>query len=142
MAALSLDKVYQVIDAGLASARELKVAACIAIVDASGYLMMKVRMDGATFITVQLSEDKAYTAAAINMATHEFQDLVQPSQELYGLVPDATGRLVPLPGGLPLRLNDRLVGAVGVSGGSVQQDLQIAEAVAHSLGHGLEPSRP
>jgi uncharacterized protein GlcG (DUF336 family) len=130
---VSLDKAYQLIDAGLAAARKLNVAACIAVVDASGYLVMQVRMDGATFVTTQLAHDKAYTAAAINMATHEFQKMVRPEDDFYGLLPGPTGRFVPLPGGIPLHVDDRLVGGVGVSGGSVQQDLQIAEAVERRL---------
>jgi glc operon protein GlcG len=130
---LSLAKAYQIIDAGLAAARKLNVAACIALVDASGYLVMQVRMDGATFVTTQLAHDKAYTAAAINMATHDFQKMVRPEDDLYGLLPGPTGRFVPLPGGIPLHANDRLVGGVGVSGGSVQQDRQIAEAVGRRL---------
>jgi uncharacterized protein GlcG (DUF336 family) len=133
---LSLDNAYQIIDAGLAAARKLNVAACIALVDASGYLVMQVRMDGATFVTTQLAHDKAYTAAAINMATHEFQKMVGPAKDFYGLLPGPTGRFVPLPGGLPLHVNDRLVGGVGVSGGSVRQDLQIADAVERRLRSG------
>jgi uncharacterized protein GlcG (DUF336 family) len=136
MNSINLGSAYRIVDAGIAEARKLKVAACIAVVDAWGYPVMTVRMDGALFITAQLAEDKAFTAAAVQMATHDLQESIQPARELYGLVPGAAGRLVPLPGGLPLRLDGAVVGGVGVSGGSTQEDLKIAEAVAQGLAEG------
>jgi uncharacterized protein GlcG (DUF336 family) len=129
---MKLELAQSLVEAGQSEAAKLGVAATIAVVDASGYLVLKARMDGAGYVTLQLSEDKAYTAVAVGMGTGELQDMVRPGGELYGLL-STNARLVALPGGLPLKLGSRLAGGLGVSGGSVQQDLQIAEAAAAQL---------
>jgi len=87
-------------------------------------------MDGAFIGSIDISINKAYTAIAFQMETKELASLAQPGQELFGLSDAAGGRIVVFAGGIPLRHEGEIVGAVGVSTGTVDQDHQVAEAGA------------
>lgn len=125
---LGLERARRLVDSATAAAREMGVAVTVAVVDAGGHVVMKARMDGASLGSVRMSEDKAYTAAALNRATGALTPLVQPGQPLFGLAGAQEGRIVVLGGGFPVRLDGRLVGGIGVSGAAVEQDVQIAES--------------
>lgn len=102
----------------------------VAVVDAGGHLVAFQRMDGAEIAGVTLAPGKAYTAVAHRMTTADLARLVRPGGELYGLPGD---RYVCFGGGVPLRHpgeERRVAGAVGVSGGTVAQDVACAEAAA------------
>jgi uncharacterized protein GlcG (DUF336 family) len=115
------------VDAGTEYARSLGIAVTIAVVDAGGHVVMKLRMDGASLISVRMSEDKAWTAASIGMSTGDLTPLVQqPGSDLFGLTTAVDGRIIAFPGGLPVTDGGELVGGVGVSGGSVEDDGRIA----------------
>jgi len=117
------------LDAAMREARSLGVAVCIAVSDAAGHLIAYVRMDGAPLLSGQIAQDKAYTVSAFGLATHEWFDLIKGELSLlHGII--KTDRLIVFGGGVPIRVDDELVGAVGVSGGSAEQDRQIAEAGA------------
>jgi uncharacterized protein GlcG (DUF336 family) len=117
-----------IVDAGTEHARSLGIAVTIAVVDAGGHVVMKLRMDGASLISVRMSEDKAWTAASIGMSTGDLTPLVQqPGSDLFGLTTAVDGRIIAFPGGLPVTDGGELVGGVGVSGGSVEDDGRIAE---------------
>lgn len=123
----------------LAVARELLAAAVehalsrdalvsAAVVDSGGNLVCFDRMDGAEIAGPILAPDKAYTAVAHRIGTHELADLVGPGQPLVGMNSSAGGRFICFAGGLPLWSDGRVVGGVGVSGGTADQDLACAEA--------------
>jgi uncharacterized protein GlcG (DUF336 family) len=115
-------------------ARESAAAAgalvSVAVVDAGGHLVAFERMDGAEVAGPVLAADKAFTAVAHRIATHELTALAQPGAELAGLSSADHGRYVAFAGGLPLWDGDRVVGGVGVSGGSGEQDRAAAGAAA------------
>ena len=100
------------------------------VVDAGGHLKSHVRMDGAFIGSIYISINKAYTSIAFQTETKELNSLTQSGQELFGLSDAHGGRLVIFAGGIPLRRGGEIVGAVGVSTGTVDQDQQVAEAGA------------
>lgn len=114
-------------------AAALGVPMSIALVDAEGGLLFFVRMDGALPASTELSVSKAYTAAALRMSTMELGRLARPGGVLYGIQYTHDGRIVLFGGGLPLCLEGQVVGALGISGGRVEEDVQVAESVADAL---------
>ena len=122
------------VDAALERAAEIGVAVNVAVTDPSGALIAFARMDGAPLLSSGIAQDKAWTVSAFNgIATHEFFGLIENEAALReGIV--HRDRLVVFGGGVPIRLDDILVGAVGVSGGTAEQDREIAEAGAAALG--------
>ena len=134
MNSLSLSAAQRVADAAVAAARTHGVAACIAVSDPSGEPIVTVRMDGAPRLSADVARNKAYTVASFNgMPTHAWWPAIADDPALvHGLT--HTPRLVIFAGGAPIRIDGALVGAVGVSGGSAEQDRAIAEAAAHVVG--------
>jgi uncharacterized protein GlcG (DUF336 family) len=104
-----------------------------AITDHEGQLLFFGRMDGALPISRELAVAKAYTAATLRMPTHDVGRLAQPGAALYGIQNTHPGKIVLFGGGLPLRLEGVVVGAVGISGGTVEEDILVAERVVDSL---------
>jgi uncharacterized protein GlcG (DUF336 family) len=102
----------------------------VAVVDAGGHLVCFERMDGAEIAGPVLAPDKAYTAVAHRAATHELAPLVAPGGPLAGMQAAAGGRFVCFAGGVPLWSGGRVVGGVGVSGGTAEEDLAAALAGA------------
>jgi glc operon protein GlcG len=121
------------IGAAREAAGGLGVPVCIAVCDQAGHLVAFERMDGAPLMSAQLAQDKAYSVCAFNgLPTDQWWPMLQAEGALlHGIV--KTDRLVIFGGGAPIRSGGRLVGAVGVSGGSEEQDGQIAKAGASSL---------
>ena len=85
-------------------------------------------MDGALLASVDISHGKAYTAVALKMSTEKLASLTQPGQMLFGINTTDNGRLVIFGGGLPIIENGQVVGGIGVSGGSVEQDVAVVTA--------------
>lgn len=110
-------------------ARHIGVPMTVCVVDSHGNIVLKQRMDGALLVSLDISERKAFTAAALNMETVAITPLAQPGQDLYPLLAAAGGRYVALGGGAPLREADTLRGGVGVSGGTTEQDVAVVNAV-------------
>lgn len=100
----------------------------VAVVDAGGHLVVFERMDGAEIAGPTLARDKAFTAVAHRVATDELTDLVRPGAELAGMNSADGGRYIAFGGGLPLWDDDRVIGGIGVSGGSSEQDIAAATA--------------
>lgn len=111
----------------------LGVAMTIAIADDEGGLVFLARMDEALPASREIAVSKAYTAAALRMATDEVGRLAQPGEALYGIQHVRPGRVVLFGGGVPLRLNGKVIGAIGISGGTVQEDVQVADSVVEAL---------
>ena len=115
-------------------ARELRVALSVAVVDAGDQLVAFARMDGADLVSIELARDKAFSALMNRMPTRDLAPVVQPGTEFYGYDSLAGGRMVVFAGGMPLERDGVLVGAVGVSGGSSEEDQRAADAAAAAFG--------
>jgi len=127
---ISLDEARAVISAGEEKARQNGQPSNIAVVDSGGNLVAHIRMDGAFIGSVDISINKAFTARAFDISTAELGANAQPGAQFYGVQVSNHGRVRIFAGGLPLRFGGRVVGAVGVSGGSGAQDQSVAEAAA------------
>jgi len=132
-AGLTLAAARRIVGAAENVARELRVAMSIAVVDAGDQLVAFERMDGADLVTVRLAQDKAFSALMNRMPTRDLAPLVQPGAEFYGYDSLAGGRMVVFAGGMPLDRNGILVGAVGVSGGSADEDQLAADAAVAAM---------
>lgn len=114
-------------------AHAIGVPMVIAVVDEGGNLKAFRRMDGALLASVQIAQGKAYTSAALRMPTGEVAAQVQPGAPLYGIAMAEPGKYITFAGGLPLWRGGRLIGAIGVSGGTVEQDEEVALAGQQAL---------
>ena len=114
-------------------ALSLGVPMAIGIVDEKGGLLFFARMDDTLPASTEIAVSKAYTSAVLRKSTHEVGKLAQPGEPLYGIQHTHQGKIVLFGGGLPLRLKGNVVGAVGISGGTVEEDIQIAETVVNAL---------
>ncbi|EGO64745.1 cob(I)yrinic acid a,c-diamide adenosyltransferase [Acetonema longum] len=123
-----LAKAKQMMAAAEEKAREIGVPVVIAVVDEGGNLVAQQRMDGALLASISLSLDKAYSALALKMSTEEAAALAVPGESLFGLNTANGGRLIVFGGGLPIVKNGQVIGGIGVSGGSVEQDIAVARA--------------
>jgi uncharacterized protein GlcG (DUF336 family) len=132
-AGLTLNAATSLMKAAKAAARELEVAISVAVVDQGGQLVAFERMDGADLVTISLAQDKAWTALVNRMPTRDLGPLVQPGAEFYGYESVGRGRTITFAGGMPIEAGGVLVGGVGVSGGSVEQDQSIVEAALGAL---------
>lgn len=119
------------IAAACAAARDMGIEVAVAVTDAGGHLKAFERTDGAPFLTGEVAADKAWTAASFGVATHVWNSYVMDPK----IAPLASlPRLMAVGGGNPIKEAGKLVGGIGVSGGTYQQDQDIAEAALKSLG--------
>lgn len=130
---VSLDDAQRVIAAGQAKASEIESPSNIAVVDAGGNLVAHVRMDGAWIGSIDISINKAFTARALDISTKDLGANAGPGEQFFGIHASNGGRIMIFAGGVPLRLDGQVVGAVGVSGGSGEQDSAVAEAAAAAM---------
>jgi uncharacterized protein GlcG (DUF336 family) len=133
-AGLTLAAARAMIRAAEGVAREIGVAMSVAVVDAGGQLVAFERMDAADLVTIRLATDKAWTALVNRMPTGDLAPIVQPGTEFYGYDSLAGGRMVVFAGGMPLERSGVLVGAVGVSGGSLEEDQRAVDAAVGAFG--------
>lgn len=130
---ITLEAAQAVVDAARAKAAEIGVPMNIAVVDAGNNLTAFARMDGAWLGSIDIAQSKAYTARSFDMSTKDLAPLCQPNQPLFGIQAGNQGRLIVFAGGIPLVAGGEVVGAIGVSGGSVEQDHEVAEAGVAAL---------
>lgn len=130
---VTLDDARRVIAAGEAEAERQGQPVNIAVVDAGGSLTAHVRQDGAWRGSVDIAINKAYTARAFDLPTDQLAENSQPGQQFYGIQESNNGRVMIFAGGIPLTADGGVVGAVGVSGGTGDQDQAVAEAAAAAL---------
>lgn len=130
---LTLEGAQRILEGSLAHARSIGVAVCVAVADRGGHLLTFARMDGAPVMSATIAQDKAYTVAAFaGLPTHQWYDMIKDDPPvLTGIV--KTDRLIVFGGGVPVMADGKLAGAVGVSGGSAEQDRAVAEAGAASV---------
>jgi uncharacterized protein GlcG (DUF336 family) len=127
---INLKQARQVIAAAEAKAQEISQPMNIAVVDAGGNLVSHVRMDGAWIGSIDISINKAFTARAFDISTAELSEQSQPGRQFYGIQNSNHGRVMIFAGGVPLKRNGLVIGAIGVSGGSGNQDQAVAKAGA------------
>ncbi len=125
---VTLETAKVVIDACEQKATDIGTPMVVAVTNAEGNLVAQHRMDSALLASLDISKNKAYTAAAVKLPTHELAEATQPGESLYGLQNTDQGRMVIFGGGFPLTHGGEIVGALGVSGGSVEEDMDVAQA--------------
>jgi uncharacterized protein GlcG (DUF336 family) len=125
---LTLAEAKKVVEGAEVKAKQIGVPMNIAVVDVGGNLVAFERMDKAWLGSINIAINKAFTAVAFNMTTEDLGKESQPGKSLFGIHATNMGRLVIFGGGIPLRKGGELVGAIGVSGGAVPQDIEVAEA--------------
>jgi uncharacterized protein GlcG (DUF336 family) len=130
---ISLSEARRVMAAAEDKAREIGQPMNIAVVDAGGNLVGHVRMDGAWIGSIDISINKAFTARAFDISTAQLGENSQPGQQFFGIHASNHGRVMIFAGGVPLRRNGSIIGAIGVSGGSGSQDDAVATAGASVL---------
>lgn len=124
---LTLAEANLVLDAAEAKAEELGVAHVLCIADNAGYPIALRRMDGGKVTSVQIAENKAFTAAGHRRKTHTFTN-TYPGEEAWGIFTQHYGRLTVFVGGYPIEADGEVVGGIGVSGGNGEQDMAVCEA--------------
>ena len=133
MADITLSQAHKILQAAVEKAEEIETAMDIAIVDSGANLKAFLRMDNAWLGSIDIAIKKAKTARFFDMPTGEIGKLSQPGGPLYNIEHSNDG-LISFPGGLPLVINGEIVGAIGVSGSSVENDHAVAEAGAAQIG--------
>ena len=133
-ASVSTESAHRMIAAAEAKAREIGVPMVIAVCDESGVLKAFSRMDGAALLSVQVAQDKAYTAIGFGLPTEGWHDFIKDDPPLAAGAVGGIDRLVIFGGGYPIRAGDRVVGAIGVSGGHYTQDMEVAKAGLSAVG--------
>src|SRR5215203_7418971 len=133
MSDITLEQAHAILQAARQRAEQIGVAMNIAVVDAGANLKAFCRMDGAWLGSIDISIRKAKTARFFDMPTGDIGKLSQPGGDLYA-IEHSNGGLVTFPGGIPLKNKAGVVvGGIGVSGGQVKQDHDVASAGANAL---------
>lgn len=128
MTNIELDTAKELIDAAERRAEEMGLKMVVTVANSEGNLVAQHRMDGAWLASVNISRNKAYTAVALKQPTDALAEPSQPGESLYGLQTTDDNRIVVFGGGFPLRRDGEIVGAIGASGGEVEQDMEVAQA--------------
>jgi cob(I)alamin adenosyltransferase len=125
---LTLADCDRMIAAGMRCAEQIGVPMVLSVVDANGDVLETRRMDDALIVSIALAAHKAYTAATVRLPTHELATLAQPGQPFFG-IEASLPQVTLVGGGLPVKQAGKVAGAVGVSGGSIEQDITVATAM-------------
>ncbi|QKK17048.1 GlcG/HbpS family heme-binding protein [Rhizobium indicum] len=136
---LTLSDAKQMLQAGKAKAANLGIPYNIAVVDAGGALIAFTRQDGALAGSIDLAISKAKTARMFDKTTEYLAELAQPGAPLFGIEQSNGGNVVIFGGGLPVKYDDQIIGAVGTSAGSVEQDIAVAMAAAEAISPNAKP---
>ncbi len=130
---ITLQEAKRVIEAAEKKAHDIKQPMNIAVADAGGNLIAHVRMDGAWMGSIDISINKAFTARAFDIETKKLAELSQSGDQFFGIHATNHGKIVIFAGGIPLKRDGKVVGAIGVSGGLAKQDQDVAEAGAEAF---------
>jgi uncharacterized protein GlcG (DUF336 family) len=125
---LDLADARRIISAGERKAIEIGVPYNIAVADAGGGLVAHVRMDGGWLGSVDIAINKAWTARAFDASTEDLAHMTQSGEQGFGLNTTNGSKVVIFGGGIPIKVDGVVIGAVGASGGSVEQDIAVANA--------------
>jgi uncharacterized protein GlcG (DUF336 family) len=134
MSTLTLSTAKQLIEKAEVKAKEINVPMVISVVDEGGNLIATHRMDDALLVSIDIALNKAWTSVALKMPTANLAQAGGTGGELFGIHTTNNGRVILFGGGIPLKLDGKIIGAVGVSGGSVDQDVEVAEAAVMEFG--------
>jgi len=130
---LTLEDAKKMLSAAEAKALSFGIPYCVATVDAGGHLIAFLRQDGALIGSVDLAIDKAKTARIFDKTTSDLATLAQSGKPLFGIQESNAGKVVIFGGGIPVVVDEAIVGAVGASAGTVEQDIAVAEAAIGAL---------
>jgi len=131
---MSLDLAEKIIAAAVEKAQEMGNRCSVAIADDKGWLVALHRMDGALIPTVDIARDKAWTAAAFKMPSSEILKYGISSRPGFGLNPtNWNDRLTSIPGGLPIKDGQNVIGSIGVCGGTSEEDLIVCKAAIAAI---------
>ncbi len=130
---ITLEEAQRVISAAEDKARQMGQPMNIAVMDAGRNLVAFHRMDGAWVASTDIAIDKAFTSAGRGHTTRKIGEMAQPGQPLFGINTTNGGRIVIFAGGIPLMRDGEVIGAIGVSGGTVGEDHEVAEAGVTAL---------
>ncbi len=131
---LSIDDARVLLEGAEEKSREIGIPMCSAVTDEAGNLLAFTRMDGAKISSIDIAISKAFTGAAAKKGTHEYNKLAVPGKPTFGIHVTNRGRFSIIGGGLPIIINDEVVGGIGISGGTADDDLIVAQgAVDYSL---------
>jgi uncharacterized protein GlcG (DUF336 family) len=133
MSQINLELAKKLIERAEKEANKINVPMVISIVDEGGNFIACHRMDDALLVSVDIAQNKAWTSAAMKMPTAKLAQAAGMGKELYGINTTNNGRVVVFGGGIPLRKNGKIIGAIGVSGGSVEEDIRVAQAAVNML---------
>lgn len=125
---ITLNEARNVITAAEKKATEIGQPMNIAVVDDGGNLISHIRMDGSWIGSINVSINKAFTSRAFDISTKDLAKHSQPGGQFFGIHASNDGRIMIFAGGIPLKRNGMVVGAIGVSGCSGEQDQAVAEA--------------
>ena len=125
---ISTELAHKVVAAAEAKAKEMAHPFVIAVCDEAGVLKAFSRMDGAALLSVQIAQDKAYTAVGFGLSTDAWHEFIKNDPPLAAGAVGGIDRLVVFGGGYPIKVGAAIVGAIGVSGGHYKQDMEVAEA--------------
>jgi uncharacterized protein GlcG (DUF336 family) len=116
-----------------AQSARAKVPVAVCVIDVHGNIVLQHRMNGAPVFAIEIAERKAYTSALVGLRTADLFPLVQPGRELFPLMGLSGGRFCSMGGGAPLTSDGERVAGVGVSGGTVEQDVAILESAIREM---------
>ena len=125
---ITLEEAKRIVSAAEQKAQQMSQPMNIAVMDAGRNLVAFHRMDGAWVASTDIAIDKAFTSAGRGLTTRKIGEMAQPGQPLFGINTTNGGRIVIFAGGVPLMRDGEVVGAVGVSGGTPDEDHEVAEA--------------
>ncbi len=131
---ITLEEAQRTIAASEDRARQMGQPMNVAVMDAGRNLVAFHRMDGAWVASTDIAIDKAFTSAGRGLTTRKIGEMAQPGQPLFGINTTNGGRIVIFAGGIPLMRDGSVVGAIGVSGGTVDEDEEVAEAGVAAFG--------
>ncbi len=127
---ITLEDARRIIAAAEKEAEKVGQPMNVAVADAGGNLVAHVRMDNAWLGSIDISIKKAWTSRAFDITTKDLADNSQSGDQFFGIHASNNGKVMIFAGGIPLKKDGKVVGAIGVSGGSGEQDHQVAEAGA------------
>ncbi|WP_032402313.1 GlcG/HbpS family heme-binding protein [Rhodococcoides fascians] len=130
MTNLTLDQAQKIVAAALAKSTEIGSASSVAVLDSGRELLAYARQDGAMLASVEISQNKAYTAVSMKSETADLGPAAQPGAAFYGIQQATSRPFITFGGGVPIVVDGEVIGAIGVAGGSADQDVEVAKAGA------------
>lgn len=125
---LALEEARVLIAGAIEKCIAMNVPQCIAVCDESGNLIAFERMNGGKISSISIAIDKAFTGAVAKRGTHVYNELCQPGKPTFGIHVTNEGHFSIIGGGLPVTVNGEIVGGIGISSGTAEQDLEVAQA--------------